>query len=110
MVDANLFMRMLKNKEGILKSLLGALDQTEKMETGLDKVCDSVINNPSEENLRKMLQTTMKCVKTQSGIIKMLSLIALTYVSGNHFTGDVGSVLVKLGSGEEALREIKGFK
>lgn len=100
------FMDMLKNKKRVVESLAGAYDQSEKIESGLHSVIDSVLDNPSEENLRKMVKTTMKCTKTMAGIIKMLIMLNLVYVSGNEYTSDVGNILIRLGRGDEALREI----
>lgn len=105
MID-EVFMEMLKNKEQVVKSLAGAYEQSGRVETGMEKVVDSVLENPSEENLRKMINTTMKCVKRQAGIIKMLVMLNLVYVSGSNYSADVAAVLMKMGRGQEALREM----
>ena len=108
------FMDMLKDKEQVIHSLASAYDQSDKIEAGFKTVADSVLNNPSEENLRKMVNTTMKCTKTLASINKMLIMLNLVYVAGDNYTSDIGKVLVRLGRGEEALREMfkqkmKGF-
>lgn len=101
-----IFMDMLKDKEKVVKSLADAYAQSEKIEIGFNGVINTVLTNPSDENLRKMVNTTMKCVKTMSGIIKMLIMLNLVYVGGDQYSTDVGKILIRLGRGKEALREI----
>ena len=106
MFDPNLFMSMLKDKKRVVEALLSAMEQSEKMIKGLSKVSDSVIKNPSDENLRKMVNTTIKCVSKQSKIIQMLTLVSIVYSSSDKFSSDVVMILAKLAKGDEALREM----
>jgi len=103
---SDLFMSMLKDRKQVVEALLSAMEQSEKMISGLSKVSDSVIENPSDENLRKMVNTTMKCVSKQAKIIQMLALVSLVYTSSSQFSSDVARILIKFGKGEEALREM----
>jgi hypothetical protein len=101
-----LMLEMLKSKETVVKTILKDIEESNKMHEGLKKCCDSVINNPSDKNLRKMVNTTMKCVSSQSSIITKLCFVALTYCGGNSYDGDVAMIINKLGHGKEALREM----
>jgi hypothetical protein len=101
-----LIMGMLKNKETVLNSIFRDIEKCNKTSAGLRRVCDSVVDNPSDENLRKMVKTTMKCVADQSEMITRLSIIALVYSGGRNYDVDTATILNKLGHGREAIREM----
>ncbi len=97
---------MLKSKELVLKTIITDIEKSEKATNGLRKCCDSVINNPSDENLRKMVNTTMKCVANQSDVITRLCVIALLYCGGDNYDSDAAIILNKLGHGKAAMQEL----
>lgn len=97
---------MLKEKGSVIESIAESIEESIRIQNGLGKVKDSVINNPSEENLRKMLNTTMKSLETQSKTITQLSLILLVYASNSNFSSDLAMSLNKLGHGKEAIQEM----
>lgn len=96
----------LKEKGSVIETIANAVGESTKIQKGIGKVKDSVLNNESEANLRKMVHTTMKSVESQSKIITQLSLICLVYASGGNFTADVAQSLNKLGHGREAMQEM----
>ena len=102
----NLLKGMLKEKGTVLETLASAIDESVRIQKGLSKVRDSVLENPSEENLRKQLHITMKSLETQSKTITQLALISLVYVANSNFTSDLAHSLTKLGHGQEALQEM----
>ena len=102
----NLLTGMLKEKHTVIETIGLAIDESKRIETGLSKAKDSVLDNPSDANLRKMLNVTMKSLETQSKTITQLSLISLVYVANDNFTSDVAKILAKLGHGNEAIREM----
>ena len=102
----NLILNMFKSKDVVIKTILNDIDKNYKIQQGLKKCCDSVIDNPSDENLRKMVNTTMKCVATQSDIISRLCIISLMYCGGNNYDGDATTILNKFGRGREAVQEL----
>ena len=97
---------MLKEKGTVIETLASAINESVKIQKGLEKVKDSVLENPSEANLRKMLNTTMKSLEVQSKTITQLALISLVYVANSNFTSDLAMSLSKLGHGQEALQEM----
>ena len=103
---ADLMSSMLKDKEKVCSFLLGAIEQSNKMEAGFKKAYLDFENNSTDANLKKMLATTMKCVGKQSSQIKALAMIALVYSSGSNYDMDVAGIMLKLGKGQEAMQTI----
>ncbi len=97
---------MMSGKEEVILALAKGIESTTKIQNGIGKVKDSVLENPSEENLRKQLHITMKSLETQSEFINQLALICLVYVTGSNYTTDIALTLNKLGHGKEAIREM----
>ncbi len=97
---------MLKNKSSVLEAVAKSIDDSTRIEKGLRKVMDSVLENPNEDNLRKQLHVTMKSLASQSKTINQLALICLVYAASGDFTSDVAKTLSKLGHGKEALQEM----
>ena len=100
----NLLKGMLGKKEDVIGTLFGALEESMRIQKGLNKAKDSVIDNPSEDNLRKMLKTTMSSLETQSKAINQLVLICIVYASNSNYTSDIAQTLNKLGHGKEAMQ------
>ena len=97
---------MMSGKEEIIQALAKGIENTSKTQNGIGKVKDSVLENPSEENLRKQLHITMKSLETQSTFVNQLALICLVYVTGSNYTSDIAQALTKLGHGQDALKEM----
>lgn len=97
---------MMSGKEQVITSLAKGIESSAKIQSGIGKVKDSVLENPSEENLRKQLHITMKSLETQSAFLNQLALICLVYVTGSNYTGDIAQALIKLGHGQDALKEM----
>jgi len=97
---------MMSGKKDVIIALAKGIESTAKIQNGIGKVKDSVLENPSEENLRKQLHTTMKSLEKQSEFINQLALICLVYVTGSNYTVDIAQALTKLGHGQDALKEM----
>lgn len=97
---------MLKEKGTVIETIAHAIDESTRIQKGLEKAKNSVLDNPSDANLRKMLNITMKSLETQSQTITQLALIALVYTANSNFTSDLAHSLTKLGHGREALQEM----
>lgn len=97
---------MMSGKEDVILALVRGIENSAKIQNGVAKVKDSVLENPSEENLRKQLHVTMKSLETQSAFINQLALICLVYVTGSNYTSDIAQSLIKLGHGQDALKEM----
>lgn len=99
-MDGNdLLMDMLKNKEDTIKFLIQTIESNNKMGLGLRKIIES-------ENQEFKLKKLLEVVTNQTIQIKHLSLLLLIYAQGSKFDGDLGTMLTKMGRGEEALREM----
>ncbi len=97
---------MISGKEDVIQALAKGIENTSRIQNGISKVKDSVLENPSEENLRKQLHITMKSLETQSTFVNQLALICLVYVTGSNYTSDIAQALIKLGHGKEAVQEM----
>ncbi len=102
----NLLKGMLKEKGTVIETIALAIEESTRIQKGLSVAKDSVLDNPSEANLRKMLNVTMKSLETQSQAITQLALISLVYAANSNFTSDLAQSLTKLGHGREALQEM----
>jgi len=97
---------MMSGKGEVIEALAKGIENTTKIQKGIGKVKDSVLENPSEENLRKQLHITMKSLEAQSAFINQLALICLVYTTGSNYTVDIAQALNKLGHGQDALKEM----
>ncbi len=102
----NLLKGMLKEKGTVIETLANAIDESVRIQKGLNQAKETVLKNNSEANLRKMLHITMKSLESQSKTITQLALISLVYVANSNFTSDLAQSLNKLGHGREALQEM----
>jgi hypothetical protein len=94
----------ITNKETVIASLLKDMQDCTRKQEAIHGAMDTVIDNPAEENLRKMLRSTMSLVGEQAILINKLLTVSLVYVSSDSFSKDSASVAVKLGRGEEAIK------
>ena len=96
----------MKEQGSVIETIAEAVNESTRIQKGLNKAKETVLNNPSEANLRKMLHTTMNSLEKQSKITTQLSLICLVYASGGNFKSDIAQSLLKLGHGQDALKEM----
>lgn len=94
---------LLKDKKDVISALLKAIDSNEKMAEGLRKLAKSENSKVSESfKVEKLLEV----VANQSIQIRQLSLINLIYAQSSSFDADVAKLMVKMGRGEEALKQM----
>ncbi len=106
MID-EIFMALLKDKKSALKSILKDIDKTGIYSGGLDQFLETIDTCDLEEvDIRKKLKTIMKVLSSQNAILRKLLFITLIYMQGNTFDSDAGNALVKMGRGEEALKQM----
>ncbi len=98
-------MAMLKNKEQVLKVILRDLDTSAQNMQAFRKLED-MYERGDEVSTEKALKACAKSIRHMNDLNQRLLMLLLVYVSGNHYDSDVGSVLVKMGRGEDALREM----
>lgn len=103
--NSEMFMDMLKNKDKILSSILKDIDTSDKNMKSFEKLC-ALFEQGKEVNTEKALTACAKSIKHMNDMNRRMLIVLLVYTAGNNFSSDSASVLVKLGRGEEALREI----
>ncbi len=97
----------MKDKKTALSAMFENLAKTQSYITGLNKFIDNIDNaEMSEENIRKKFKTLMKVVRDQNSMLTKLLLINIVYMQGDRFDSDVAKVLLKMGHGDEALRQM----
>ena len=102
-------LKLLGNKETILRFLLKVINDSEREKNGLIKLSESLTRdepNLKIENIAKCLSTTMKISASQQNTIQQLCIISLIQCQSSGFDSDMAHLLNKLGHGEEALQTI----
>jgi len=94
---------LLKNKKDIIAALLKAIDSNEKMANGLRKI-KVADESQCSENFK--VEKLLEVVANQSIQIMQLSLLNLIYAQSTSFDADVAKLMVKMGRGEEALKQM----
>lgn len=100
-----LVMDLLKNKNSILDQLGVDLVYCADTMDGIKKILPSVVDG-SEENLRHQLKNALAINFKLAEMLKRLNLLMLIWVGSDEFDATVGKLAVKMGIGEEALREM----
>lgn len=95
---------LIKDKEGVLKFLLGTIKSSEKNASGVR----SMKQRGFSEN--GMLEKVIEIVAIQSIQIKALAIIAMTYAQSNTMTNDAAQMANKMGRGTEAMQAIFDVK
>ena len=104
---ADLMLRAMRNKEEILKELLGILQRQKRVDDGLNNFAKALADGKDRnDQLAQILLTVVKIVQEQAGALRQLSSIALVYLAGENFTTDAAKVANKLGAGQDAVREL----
>lgn len=89
---------LLKNKEALIRYILGMITSSEKFAQNLPQMRD---RGWSEKG---MLDKVIEITAIQSQQIKHLALVALIMVQSNDFNTAVGQMMIKMGRGEDALK------
>lgn len=104
--ESELFMRMLKDREQVLSSLLGDLGSCGKNVDAFEKLTKLYHESPDSVSTEKALAACAKSLRHLNDVNRRLLLLLLVYVAGDNFTSDTGKVLVRMGRGQEALQEM----
>lgn len=101
----DIFMSMLKNKEEVLVSIIKDLDTCDKNMQAFEKLC-SLFEQGKEVNTDKALTACAKSMRHMNDVNRRMLMVLMVYVSGNNYDGDTASVLVRMGRGQDAVREM----
>lgn len=103
--DSKTFLEMLKNKEQVIRTVLKDLDTCDKNTAAFTKLED-LYNEGGSVNTEKVLKAYAKSMRHMNEVNRRLLMILLIYISGDSYNSDTGKVLIKMGRGEEALKEM----
>ncbi len=106
---SDLVSTVMTDKTALMDHLLKGLVDAERRTKGLRSVSQSVLDNPSEANLRKQLKVTMDSLASTLEYNRTMQILMLIYLSSGA-SADAAKVMVKLGHGEEALRMMMAEK
>lgn len=103
--DKDMFMQMLRQPEKVAEALLHDLSVCAQNKQAFDKLV-SLYEEGKAVDTAKALKACAKSLSHSNEVNMRLLMLLLTYVSGRNFSTDAATVLVKMGRGEEALREM----
>jgi hypothetical protein len=89
---------LLKDKQGLIKYLLGIIMDADRNTQGLLGMKERGFSTEG------MLDNVLKVTAKQSQQLKHLALVALLISQSSDFDGMVGQMMIKMGRGEEALK------
>ncbi len=90
---------ILKDKEGVVKFPLKTIETNDKVPKGLRSLTN---NDNTDFKVNKLLEV----VANQAVQIKSLAIINLIYAQSNSFDTNISKMMVKMGRGEEALKQM----
>jgi hypothetical protein len=100
-------LRTMRNKEEIVRTILGILEGQKRAEDGLANFVKAIDEGKtSNEQLGQMLRTVVRVQREQAGSLRQLAMVALIYSAGGDLTSDAAKVACNLGAGQEALQEM----
>ena len=103
---AELMLRMLKDRNSVIRGFAESLDVCMKTQEGCKHVIANWDKIDDADNLKRQLLTAIKTNQRLSTAISQLILVMLVYTMSDGFVSDSGKVLTKMGRGHEAMREI----
>lgn len=103
--DGDTFMQMLSNREQVIKMILADMESCGKNFEAFERL-ETLYNTGGEVDTRKALAACAKSLRHLNEVNRRMLVLFLVYVGGNHYAGDTAQMLMKMGRGEEALREM----
>lgn len=97
------FLEMLKNKDKVLSMLLKDLNVCRQNEVAFTKLLDSLDGNADPAKVAKAFAKSNKHLNAMNA---RLSMILIAYCAGSGFDSDVAKTLLKMGRGQDALKEM----
>lgn len=100
---------LLKDKTQVISSLLSTIEETGKQKEGLPKLRESLTRenpNLSLENIAKCVAVTMQTEAKQAAMLQSLATICLVYAQSSSFDSDIAKLMIKMGRGDEAVRQV----
>jgi hypothetical protein len=101
-----LFMAMLKDKEQVVTTILKDFETSDANMKAFEKLTALYSTDPASVSADKALAACAKSLRHLNDVNRRMLLIMLVYASAGDFQGDTAKVLMKMGRGEDALREM----
>lgn len=106
MNDPQVFLDMLKNKELMMGTLMTDLDVCSQNMQAFDKLAKLYDENPDSVSVAAALKAASKSLRHINDLNRRLIMMLLVYGVSDSFSSDTAKLLVKMGRGEDALREM----
>ncbi len=103
----NEIIEKIANREKLISSLLKKFSESSRRFNGLGIAADSVVNNESPANTRKMLNTALNILKDQMDINKELIALMIMFCSNDDFISQQAKFAMKVGQDpQDVLKEM----
>lgn len=93
-------LNLLKDKSSVLKFLLQTVENSNLMADGLN----GFDKNDNSDKFK--IDTLVRISRNQSIQIKQLASILIVYTQSSNFDSDMARMAIKMGKGEEALKQM----
>lgn len=98
-------MKLLQNREQVIATILADMDSCAKNAEAFGKLCE-LFDAGKEVDSGKVLRAAAKSLRHSNEVNRRALLLLLVYASGGNFQQDAAGVLIKLGRGGDALKEM----
>lgn len=105
-MDSQVLLDMLKNKQLIAGQLVADLDTCDKNMQAFEKLERLYAETPDTVNATKALTACSKSLRHLNEMNRRLIMLLVVYAAGDNFSSDSAKLLLKMGRGDEALREM----
>ncbi len=103
---ANLMLHALKNKEKNVQAIIDGLALAEQTAKNMPKFIEAVDQGKtSNKELAQMVRTLAKVAGKQAETMRQMSVFMLVLVSTQGFDSAAAELAIKLGKGDEAIRQ-----
>lgn len=102
---SQVFLEMLRNKEQVIETVIGDVQQAQTMERGLNSMLERMESGEELDGV-KARKVILRTLRRQSQILGRLAFLMLVYVQGENFNSDSTRALMRMGLGREAVREM----
>lgn len=99
------FMKLLQNREQVISTILADMDACAKNAEAFAKLCE-LFEEGKEVSTEKALKACAKSLRHSNEVNRRALMLLLVYASGGNFQQDAAGVLIKLGRGGDALKEM----
>ena len=103
--DSQAFMDMLKNKDRVVEAILKDLGACEQNTAAFQKL-EGLYAEGCEVNPEKVMQASAKSIRHLNDVNRRMLMLLLIYVVGGDYTSATAQVLMKMGRGDDALKEM----